>query len=163
MANLSNNRINTTATPAQIAAVKAAFQVIVTNLPFLIGLTKAERKALQTIDVSNKAFTEDVLNSVLNNGNMIPSYLNVANLQNDYTLFEQLDEIKLLAIQLLEKIDDTQLLAGSEAYTSSLAYYKLFVAANDAGVPGADSIVTLLKKRFEGQGGAGTEPTDPTS
>ena len=40
---------------------------------------------------------------------------------------------------------------------------QLFVAANDAGVPGADSIVALLKKRFEGQGGAGTEPTDPTS
>lgn len=46
MSNLLNNRMNITATPTQITAVKTAFQTINTNLPFLTGLTINERVAL---------------------------------------------------------------------------------------------------------------------
>ena len=54
MSNLSNNRLNTTATAAQIAAVKTALQTISTNLPFLIGLTTDERIALPAINFLRK-------------------------------------------------------------------------------------------------------------
>ena len=43
MANLQNNRLNVTATAEQMTAVKTALQTINTNLPFLVGLTDAER------------------------------------------------------------------------------------------------------------------------
>ena len=46
MSNLTNNRLNITATAAQITAVKTAIQTISTNMPFLIGLTVEERVAL---------------------------------------------------------------------------------------------------------------------
>lgn len=161
MSNLSNNRLNTTATAVQITAVKAAIQTISTNLPFLIGLTIDERISLPSIDVNNKAFTEDAINAGVNNAALIPSYVSVTNMQNDMILFNQLDEIKILTKQLLEKLEDTQLLAGSEAYTSALALYKLFGSAADAGVAGADAIYEQLRTRFAGQGGAGTPPTNP--
>ena len=160
MANLSNNRLNTTATAAQIAAVKTALQTINTNLPFLIGLTTDERIALPAINVNNKAFTEDAINAAANNTALIPSYVNVPNMQNDLSLFTQLDEIILLVKQLLERLEDTQMLAGSEAYTSALAVYRLI---SDAGVPGADAINAQLKARFAGQGGAGTPATNPNN
>lgn len=163
MSNLSNNRVSVTATPVQIGAVKAAFATITTNLPFLIGLTTDERIMLPAIDVNNKAFTEDAINAGLNNAALIPSYVSMANMQNDLTLFTQLDEMVLLVRQLLEKLEDTQLLAGSEAYTSALALYKLFGSAADAGVPGADSVYTQLRERFAGQGGKGNPATDPNS
>ena len=163
MANLSNNRLNTTATAAQIAAVKTALQTINTNLPFLIGLTTDERIALPAIDVNNKAFTEDAINAAANNTALIPSYVNVPNMQNDLSLFIQLDEIILLVKQLLERLEDTQMLAGSEAYTSALAVYRLISSAADAGVPGADAINAQLKARFAGQGGAGTPATNPNN
>ncbi len=161
MSNLTNNRINITATPAQITAVKAAFQTIATNLPFLIGLTKQERSSLPAIDVNNKAFTEDAINIAVNNASLFPAYLSVANMQNDLTLFTQLDEIVFLAKQLVEKIEDTQLLAGSESYTSGLMIYKLIGASADAGVPGADTLYDQLKTRFATQGGSGTPPVNP--
>ena len=165
MANLSNNRLNTTATATQIAAVKTALQTINTNLPFLIGLTTDERIALPAINVNNKAFTEDAINAAVNNASLIPSYVNVPNMQNDLTLFSQLDEIILLTKQLLERLEDTQLLAGSEAYTSALAVYKLIGSAADAGVPGADVINAQLKARFATQGNTAsrtaTPPTQP--
>ena len=162
MSNLSNNRLNVTATTAQITAVKTALQAVTTNLPFLIGLTTEERIALPAIDVNNKAFTEDAINAGVNNASLIPSYVSVATMQNDMTLFSQLDEIIILIKQLLEKLEDTQLLAGSEAYTSALVLYKLFGSAADAGVPGADAITAQLKQRFAGQGGTGTTPTNPS-
>lgn len=161
MSNLSNNRLNITATAAQITAVKTALQTIATNLPFLIGLTIDERITLPAINVNNKAFTEDAINAAVNNATLIPSYVNVPNMQNDLTLFIQLDELILLVKQLLERLEDTQLLAGSEAYTNALAVYKLIGSASDAGVPGADAIYDQLRQRFAGQGGTGTAPTDP--
>lgn len=148
MANLSNNRVNVTATAAQVTAVKAAFQTIMTNLPFLTGLTAEERKTLNAIDVNNKVFAEDALAAAVNNPTLVPAYISIPNMQLDMTLFSQLDEISGLANQLCERIEDTKMLAGSEAYNTALSLYKSFGAAADAGVLGADSIVDKLKTRF---------------
>lgn len=150
-----------TATAAQITAVKGALETINTNLPFLIGLTIEERISLPAIDVNNKTFTQDAINAGLNNASLIPSYVSIPNMELDITLFNQLDEIIMLHKQLLEKLQDTQLLAGSEAYVSALALYKLFGAAADAGVPGADAVYSQLRERFAGQGGTGTPATPP--
>ena len=163
MANLTNNRLEVTATEAQIAAVKDALQTISTNLPFLIGLTIEEREKLSAIDVENKVFTEDAINAGVNNPDLLPSYISVASIQTDMLLFNQLDELLLLVKQSLEKLEDTHLLAGSEAYTTALMLYKLFGAAADSGVPGADAIAAQLRERFTAQGdNKRTIPTNPS-
>lgn len=159
MSNLTNNRLNTTATAAQISAVKTAIQTINTNLPFLIGLTIEERITMSTIDVANKVFTEDAMVAGLNNSNLLPSYISLSNMQNDLTMFNQLDEIIFAIKQLLEKLEDTQLLAGSEAYATALAIYKLIGSAADAGIPGTDVIIHQLKQRFANQGVKGEPAT----
>ncbi|UPT69586.1 MAG: hypothetical protein M0D53_10430 [Flavobacterium sp. JAD_PAG50586_2] len=87
MSNLTNNRLNITATAAQIASVKSAIQNININFPFLVGLTKEEKMGLLAIDVNNKAFTEDAINAGLNNASLLPSYISVPNMQADMTLF----------------------------------------------------------------------------
>ncbi len=148
MSNLTNNRLNVTMTAAQVTSVKTALQTIATNMPFLIGLTVEERIALPKINISNKAFTEDAINAVVNNAGILPAYINAATMQNDYQLFVQLDELLGLMRQLVEKAEDTQMLAGSEAYVAALSSYKLFGAAAEAGLLGADAIVDSLRQRF---------------
>lgn len=145
MANLTNNRLDVVATPAQITAAKAALESFDTNLPFLIGLTPEEKEKLPAIDVDNKIFTEDAINAGVNNAAMLPAYLSVSSIQTDMTLFNQLDELIPMMRQTLEKLEDTRFLAGSEAYTTALMLYKLFIAAAESGVPGADAIVAQLK------------------
>jgi len=164
MSNLLNNRVNTTATAAQLTAVRTAFQTILTNLPFLVGLTADERKSLNAIDVNNKAFAEDALSAAVNNATLVPGYISVPTMQNDLTLFAQMDEISGLANQLCERIEDTKMLAGSEAYNTALSLYKSFGTAADAGVLGADSIVDKLKTRFAASKGNAvtTPPVMPT-
>ncbi|CAM3825264.1 hypothetical protein FLBR109950_03465 [Flavobacterium branchiophilum] len=152
MPNLQNNRLNITATPAQITAVKAALQTINTNLPFLIGLTTEERVALPAIDVNNKVFTEDAINAAINNPTLVPAYIALPNLQADLTLFSQLDELYTMVNQLAEKLDDTKLIAGSEAFNGARLFYKACQSAAEAGVPGADTIVQQLGSRFANQG-----------
>lgn len=148
MSNITNNRINTTLSAAQITGIKSAIQNIYTNMPFLLGLTVEERIALPKINVANKAFAEDAIYAISNNAEMLPSYLDVEAIKTDLQLFTQLDELAGLVRQLLEKIEDTQILAGSEAYVSALTGYKLFAAAASAGIPGSDAIYDGLKARF---------------
>ena len=161
MANITNNRLSITMTAAQITAVKTAIQTIQTNMPFLLGLTMEERSSLPKINVANKAFTEDAINAMVNNPTLLPAYFNVAEMQKDMTLFAQLDELNILINQLAERVSDTQMLAGSEAYVSALAAYRNFEAAANAGVSGADTIYDLLKSRFANQGGSATPPLVP--
>jgi hypothetical protein len=68
-----------------------------------------------------------------------------------------------LTKQFLEKLQDTQLLVGSESYASVLTVYKLFGSAANAGVAGTDSIVSQLKQRFAGQGRSGIPATPVAS
>ena len=152
MGNLLNNRINTIATPTQITGVKNNLQGVLTNLPFLVGLTVDERKSLPSVDVSNKVFTEDAINAAVNNPALVPSYISVANIQNDIVLFNQLDEISAIISQVQERIEDTKMLVGSEAYQAALNMYKAFGNAADAGAPGADAIVAKLGQRFASNG-----------
>lgn len=58
--------------------------------------------ALPAIDVNNKAFAEDAISAGLNNATLIPSYVSVPSMQNDMTLFNQLEEISGIVNQLQE-------------------------------------------------------------
>ena len=160
--NITINRLNTTMADGDIAAVKKSFEGIYGKMPFLIGLTTDERVSLPKINEGNKVFVGDSINALVNNTNLLPAYLNVADIKNDLTLYEQLDELEGIALQLVEKIQDTRMLCGSEAYASSLTAYRLFEAAASAGLPGADSVYGALKQRFAGQGVTGSPtPTPP--
>lgn len=166
MANITTNRVNATMTAAQVTAVKTALQTILTNMPFLVGLTTDERITLPKINVGNKAFAEDTLAAVENNASVLPPYVNAVHMRNDLVLYTQLDEISALVRQLHERIDDTQMLAGSEAYVNALAAYRLFISAADAGLPGMDTVVAQLGTRFAGQGtpnGSQTPPSAPAA
>ncbi|MDI1255649.1 MAG: hypothetical protein PSV16_06075 [Flavobacterium sp.] len=159
MSNLTNNRLNVTMTAAQITAVKTALTTINTNMPFLIGLTIDERAGLPKIDVSNKAFTQDAINAAVNNSAMLPAFISTTNMQTDLQLFDQIDELRGMVAQVLEKLEDTQMLAGSESYVNALTAYKLFGAAASAGVAGSDSVYDQLKQRFNNNGSS--EATAP--
>ena len=98
------------------------------------------------------------------NPSFLPAYFSVAELKKDLTLYQQLDPLLLEINKLAEKIDDTQMLAGSEAYVTALAAYRNFEAAAKAGIQGADTIYELLKARFAGQGSSVSAATtnEPT-
>ena len=106
----------------------------------------------------DKIFTEDAINAAVNNMDMLPGYLSVSGVQTDMKLFNQLDELVPMVRKQLEKLEDTRFLAGSEAYTTALMIYKLFGAAAESGIPGADAIVAQLRERFTSNGNSPNNP-----
>ena len=54
--------------------------------------------------------------------------------------------------QLVEKLDDTTLQAGSEAYTAALVFYTAVKGAARAGEPGMKTVYDDLQARFPGRG-----------
>ena len=148
MANLTNNRISVSLTPEAEQQVRTGINMILEAMPFLVGLTAAERVNLPKMNVNNKVFTEDAINAALNNPTLFPNFVNVDEMNNDLRLFEKMDELVVVLRQLLERVSDTQLLAGSEAYSSALAVSKIIGAAADAGIEGTKAVYEQLKARF---------------
>ncbi len=138
-------------------------QKIDTILPFLIGLTPTERRTLPKINVSNKVFVEDCLNAIRNNPDLLPAYLQSDEMKKDYDGFIALDELEKMAQQLFQKIADTRMLMGSEAYVSGLTAYRLFEAAAKAGIPGAGPTHQALRQRFSQPGSTQTPTERPAS
>lgn len=155
----NNNRLSKTLTQAEIDSLRAAFTTIETILPWLVGLTNAEKIAIPKMNDSNKTFTEDAQTGLIINADIFPAYIKADEMAKDVTLYSQLDEFVQRSHKLAEKLSDTQTLAGSEAYITALAVYRLAESAAIAGIPGADTLYSQLKQRFVGQGNSGTTPT----
>ena len=162
MSNITNNKLSATLTAAQISAVKTAINTIKSNLPMLIGLTTEERQSIPKIDVNNKVFVEDTINAMESNPTLLPAYFNTAELKKDLELFQQLEPLLQEISKLHELIDDTKMLAGSEAYVTALAASRNFAAAATAGIPGADSVYDTLKARFATQSSSSNSTNNNT-
>ena len=153
MANLTQNRLNVTLTPATVTAITTAIAGVAAQLP-AGSLTDEERGSFRAIDVNNKIFVEDVITEMgISGAGIIPPFLSAAIIQADLTLFEQVDVIESGIINLLRRLSDLKRISGSEGYDNGLAVYKIYEAAAMAGIPGAKESYEKLKQRFEGQGG----------
>lgn len=161
MATQTTNRISVDISPDEVNKAKECINMISGMFPFLVGLTPAERQALPKMDVNNKVFVEDALKSAHNNKQILPAYLSLDEMERDRNGYERLDELVILTAQLAQKLRDTQILMGSEAYVSALTIYRLFESASRDGVPGADAVYSQLASRFKGQGSIGETPAVP--
>ncbi|WP_150032460.1 hypothetical protein [Taibaiella lutea] len=154
------NRIDAVMAPDQINQIKAYFQSIINALPESGNLTlnDDERGSLTSLDVDNKIFVEDAVNEIRNNGqNIIPPFISAEQLQNDLTLFEQMDELRSIQNNVQECIEAILRIAATEAYGVSNAAYQFFKSAAEAGIPNAQSSYDKLKQRYKPKGGKGNE------
>ena len=81
-------------------------------------------------------------------GTPAPPYVNPVELEVDINAFETLRQIRQVAQPIVDMLDDTMLLCGSEAYVSVLAFYNYLKGAAKMNVPGAKSILEDLSTRF---------------
>jgi hypothetical protein len=158
MGNLTQNRLNVTLDNAAVTTIKTSIAAIAEQLP-AGSLTDDERGKFRAIDVDNKIFVEDTLIEMAISGSgIIPPFLNSAFIQTDLTLFEQLDAIESNLTNVLRTVIDLKRICGSESYDYSLAVYRIYEAANLAGIPGAKESYEKLKVRFEKSNGGGSRP-----
>lgn len=134
---------------------------IESKLPFLINLTPEERHNLPKMGDKTSAFVEKALELALQNPNLVPPYVNVEELRKDFELSNNLRDILNAIAILYEKLSDTYMAVGSEAYVAALAFYNSAKAAAKINVPGTDYIVDELGKRFVKKSNSQAKPQNP--
>lgn len=145
------NKISVSLATESQTAIADALATIEKHLPFLISLSSAERQLLPKMGDKSLAFVYKTFEHAKQNPALVPSYLDMAELEKDVNLVVALNRVLKPLAQITEKLDDTALQAGSEAYTASLIFYTAVKAAAKAGVPGTKSVYEDLQARFPGR------------
>jgi hypothetical protein len=146
------NKVSVTMAAAAITNITAALATIEKNLPVLINLSPEDRKALPKMGDKTLAFVSKALDYAKLNPTLVPPFLSVAEFEKDVVAVTALSNILKPLQQLTEKLDDTTMQAGSEAYSAALIFYASLKGAAKAGVPGMKTILDDLQQRFPGRG-----------
>lgn len=116
--------------------------------PYLIALTADERKSLFKMGDKTLATVQKVKSYLETNPEFAPNYMEKSEFLKDEAVVSGLSPIFNLTEQLASDLDDTIMLAGSEALTASMFYYGTTKEAASKGVTTAKPIYEDLSKRF---------------
>lgn len=116
--------------------------------PYLQGLTTEERKSLFKMGNKTVANVQKTKSYVDTNPEFVPGYMDKTEFLKDESVVSLLSPISNLALQLATDVDDTVMLAGSEALQAAMLYYGQVKEANSRGIPTARPIYEDLSQRF---------------
>lgn len=159
-----DNRISLEITVAQKQAIVDAVTALKAALePFLINLTVQERSTLPKISDRTLAFHEKCVAYRADRPDLIPSFVDLAEMAKDLKLIADLQPCFTAIAPLCEGLEDTISLAFTDAYLADLSFYANVRQAAKRGVAGADTIYNDLKQRFPGRpsGPATPPPVNP--
>ncbi|NOS94061.1 MAG: hypothetical protein HOP30_19260 [Cyclobacteriaceae bacterium] len=147
---MNRTSISATMSQAELDAVKAAIIAIDNQMPYLISLSKDERRALTKLGPKSVDFVQEAHTAAENFASILPPVFDRVEYGKDTALFKALGEAKLLINSLNEKINSTYMAVGSEAMNASLTVYELVRSASKT-TPGLKSVSEELSKRFKKQ------------
>ncbi|GAA4275500.1 hypothetical protein [Aquimarina mytili] len=116
--------------------------------PYLQALTANDRSGLFKMGDKSLPTVQKVKSYAETNPEFVPGYMDTQEFLKDETVVSQLTPIANILEQLFSDVDDTRLLAGSEALQAALLYYGQIKEANKKGVKSAKPIYEDLRQRF---------------
>ena len=142
------NLISAALPAADKTTIQASVQTINSKMPFLISLTEEERRGGLKLGDKSGTFMQKALDYAKNNPSLVPPYLDLIETSKDLTLFNDLTNVLEWLKPLIQKIEDTQMEAGAEAFSQILPFYNNVRMATEKDIPGARAIYEDLKPRF---------------
>jgi len=118
-----SNLISTSISEKQIQEITSAIDRINAQLPTLVTLSNEEISSLPKVSYKNIDFIHEVLDFADTYPDLIPPHIDVQEIRKDLQLIESLTKILKPMKKLVKKLEDSTLLAGSEAYIPSLAIF----------------------------------------
>ncbi|WP_319482494.1 hypothetical protein [uncultured Draconibacterium sp.] len=129
--------------------VNTAIQTLVSILePKLITLTAEERMEMPKMGDKTVSFVEKAIEYAQEYPQYMPAFIDVPEAELDFNAVKDIRVIFNQLQRLTSELDDSMILAGSEAYSSTLAVYKVLKNAADMGQPGAENAARELASRF---------------
>ena len=119
-----------------------------------VTLTAGERSRLYKMGDKSEAFVEKTVRYTGEHPELVPGFLDAAELASDLGAARALEGVAQRAAQLEALARDTATVAGSEAQTAALVFYRAVRAAARVGAPAAETVYADLRERFERPAGA---------
>lgn len=119
--------------------------------PKLITLMASDKQELPKMGDKTLAFVEKSLDYATMYPGFMPGFIDVPEAKIDLESVKALRQILRPLERIVNELDDTMTLAGSEAYSSSLSIYKVLKNAASMGQSGAAEASAELKNRFPGK------------
>ncbi len=127
-------------------------------MPFTINLDPATRKRLRKTGSKREGYVQDVYNGAIANPTAIPTDFSITEWTKDEDLNRQLVEVREEISSLLEAVDDTILLLGSERIHQADAGYG-FLKQSAKGNSALTTLIERIARQFIGQGREGRKTT----
>jgi hypothetical protein len=143
---MTSNRVSATLTASDRQTVMTAIDAIKQAMPFLVHLTKEERKALPKVGDRARGFMLNCLDAAQQHTDCLPRSFEVEEMQKDIRLTEDLYSVLMALTELHSLVDDTYFTVQSEAYVASLKVYDAVKSHDDQ--PGVKIVVDQLKQQF---------------
>lgn len=157
---MSQNRISATLSLEDRKKIVDSIKAIEQQLQFLVDLTKAEIRRMPKMGSRSKPFVEKGLEVATLHPELLPGYFNVKEMQKDLDLYNTLLPIQISISRLANRLEDTMMLLGSEAFTAALLVYNQLQLAPHSG--GLDDITREMSQRFaQANKDDGSDETDP--
>ncbi|MEQ9204041.1 MAG: hypothetical protein RLO09_15695 [Cyclobacteriaceae bacterium] len=149
----TGNAISIEIPQADIDAVKAALATIQTTLaPYVLALTPEQRKTIPKMRDGTVPFVSKVMDYATSDPQFTPPYMDVPEMKKDFDATLALLPLLRTVDQIEDNLNDTTMLAGSEAFIAALSYYNSVKMAAKMNIPGAKAIFDDLRVRFEANG-----------
>ncbi|MBN1112675.1 MAG: hypothetical protein JXA53_07135 [Bacteroidales bacterium] len=146
---MADNRISLKIDDEKLVRINDALTVLETELgPNLITLTKEDRKSILRLGDKSQAFVDKAYEVAKLDTNIVSNFVDINEFEIDKATIKQFKPISLRLQKLTSDINDTEAIAGHEAYFAALQTYMLFKNAAKIGHPGAQAMVDELKVRF---------------
>ena len=143
------NLVSLSISESELTEIRKAIETLQRNLlPYLLELTKDEKESLAKMGDKTVAFVTKATEHAEAQPKLVPAFIDVAELRKDLEAIEILRPLFNSLNQLSKGLDDTMTIAGSEAYSSALAFYQSVKVGAKLNVAGAQEIYNDLQVRF---------------
>lgn len=143
------NRVSIEVSPEDQQAIEGALDTLRATLqPYLQSLTVQDRRELPKMSDGTLPFVSKAVEYAETNAGFVPAFVNVAELKKDLAAVDNLTQFLRRVEEIHTLLDDTIVLAGSEAYVAALAFYNSIKLGVRMNIPGAKAIYEDLKQRF---------------
>ena len=133
---MPENRVNATLSPEDKAEIIAALRLVKQKLPFLVGLSPAQRRDLSKAGRLRYSFVQKTLILAEQNPQILPQAFNVEDFRRDVELLDALRSVFGEVVDLHELLGDTLIALSHETYRAARTVYHLAKADSGHGLDG---------------------------
>ena len=154
------NRLSLEITAAQKTSISAATTDLNNSTKALnIVIDKEELKSLSKLGDIRIPFVEKVAQYAVSNPEFLAPFADVPEFTTDFKAFTDLREMVRPLRQIIDNLENSMMVSGSEAWDFARNYYKAVQFNARMGVPGAQTIYDDLRPLFEQKAGTPPVPT----